>query len=236
LHSVIMGARLIRSGRAKIVLAGGTDACLTEFMQSAYSRLGVVTSDCCRPYDRNRSGFVLSEGAAVLILEEEQYACQRGAGIYGRISSWASVSDSYHLTSFDPAADTLSRAIDLCRERSGSQPLDYINTHGTGTVSNDLVETQAIKKSLGKAAWQVPLSSVKPVTGHLLAASGSLELIISLLAMKEDFIPPTANLTVPDPLCDLDYTPRAGRKADINRSLTISSGFGGHVAVLEVER
>lgn len=236
LHSVIVGARLIKSGRAKVVLAGGTDACLTEFMKSAYARLGVLARDCCCPYDKNRSGFVLSEGAAVVVLEEEEFASRRGASIYGRISSWASVADAYHLTAFDPAADTVAQAIRQCLRRSGSRPreINYINTHGTATVNNDLMETQAIKKAFGRVAYQVPLSSVKPVTGHQLAASGSLELIISLLAMKKSFIPPTGNLTDPDPLCDLDYTPQQGRKAQLDKFLTISSGFGGQVGVVEV--
>lgn len=227
LNSIIIGANIIRTGRAKVVLSGGVDSCLNEFMLYGYRKLGVLAKDgICRPYSKNRSGFVISEGACVIVLEELEHALDRNAKLYGEITGWASLAEAYHMTSMDPSGEAIVRAIKLCI----SGPIDYINTHGTGTIENDLIETQAIKKIFG---YDVPLSSTKGVTGHMLGASGALEFAVGLLAMKECFIPPTANLDEPDPLCDLDYTPNIGRPAGIDRFLTLSYGFGGHVACVE---
>lgn len=227
LNSIIIGVNIIRTGRAKIVLSGGVDSCLNEFMLSGYRKLGVLARDgICRPYSKNRSGFVISDGACVIVLEELEHARQRRAKLYGEITGWAALSDAYHITSMDPSGEAIAHAIRLC---IGGH-IDYINTHGTGTIENDLIETRAIKKIFG---YDVPLSSTKGVTGHMLGASGALEFVIGLLAMKEGFIPPTANLDEPDPLCDLDYTPNIGRRHTINRFLTLSYGFGGHVACVE---
>ena len=238
LDSIISGARLIKAGRTKTVLAGGVDACLTDFMISGYSRLGVLADGLCQPYDNKRTGFVLSEGAAVFVLEEETQARLRGAKIYGELSSWASFNDGYHITSADPEAETLAGAVRQCLQRSGTKPdaIDYISTHGTGTKENDVLETKGLKKSLGECVYGIPMSSIKPVTGHMLAASGALEFITGLLAMENNFVPPTININDPDPLCDLDYVPNIGRSHTVNNFLTFSSGFGGHVAVAEVNK
>lgn len=233
LNSIIIGVNIIKTYRARIVLSGGVDSCLTSFMLHGYRRLGVLAKDgVCRPYSKNRSGFVLSEGACVVVLEELHHACERGAKIYGEITGWASLADAYHITSMDPSGEAISHAIKLCI----SGPIDYINTHGTGTVENDIIETKAIKKFFGKKAYNIPLSSTKGVTGHMLGASGAIEFAIGLLAMKNGFIPPTANLDEPDPLCDLDYTPNVGRVKQIDSFLTLSYGFGGHVACVEGRR
>ena len=234
IDSILAGERIIKTGRAKIVLSGGTDACINDFMVSGYSKLGVLTKDKCSPYDKKRDGFSLSEGAAVVVLEEKQHALSRRAQIYGELGGGASLHDAYHITSMDPGADAITEAIKLCMKRAGTSynDIDYINTHGTGTKINDIVETKAIKQVFKEHSSNIPLSSVKPITGHMLAASGTLECIIGLLAMKNNFIPPTANLTDPDPLCDLDYVPQKGRKHTVNRFLSLSYGFGGHVAVV----
>jgi len=235
LNSIIMGAGLIKTGRAKVVLAGGADSCKTDFITSAFSKIGVLARDnVCRPYSRNRSGFVLSEGACVVVLEEYEHAKKRNAKIYGEVSGWSSLSDAYHITSLDPLGTTIACAIEQCVDKAGVLlgEIDYINTHGTGTIGNDLVETTAIKKVFGKEAFKIPTSSTKAVTGHMLGASGAFEFVVGLLAMRESFIPPTANYDEPDPLCDLDYTPNIGRKKELSNFITLSYGFGGHIAVV----
>ena len=234
LSSIIIGANLIKTGRAKIVLSGGTDACLTEFMISAYSRLGVLASDYCRPYDKRRTGFKLSEGAAVVVLEEKNSALNRNVKIYGEITGQASLNEGYHITSINPDAETISEAIKLASQDVSS--IDYINTHGTGTVENDIIETQALKKALGRNAYSIPMSSTKSAVGHMLGASGAVEFIVGLLAIKEGFVPPTMNLSCPDPRCDLDYTPILGKRRELKNFLTLSYGFGGHICAVEVKK
>lgn len=236
LNSIIMGANIIKTGRAKVVIAGAADSCLTDFVISGFSRLGVLAKDgVCRPYSRNRSGFVLSEGAGVVVLEELEHARARNAGIYGEITGYASLSDAYHETSPNPSGETIIKAIDVCLKKSGTNrdEIDYINTHGTGTKENDFVETKALKKVFGKKAYDIPINSTKAVTGHMLGASSAVEFVVGLLAIKNGFIPPTANIGEPDPLCDLDYVPRIGRKKRVNKFLTLSYGFGGHIACVE---
>ena len=236
LNSIIIGCNIIRSGRAKTVIAGGVDSCLNEFTISAFSKLGVLSKDgVCRPYSRNRSGFVLGEGAGVVILEDLEQAKERDADIYGCISGWSTLSDAYHMTSLDPSGEAAAKAIELCLKRSGThiEEVDYINTHGTGTLQNDLAETKGLKRVFGSKAYDLVLSSTKAVTGHLLGASGVVEFVIGLLAMRNSFVPPTVNLTDPDPLCDLNYTPNTGREYNIENFLTLSYGFGGHVACVK---
>lgn len=234
LNSIIIGANLIKTKRAKLVLCGGTDACLSEFVIAAYNNLGVLAKDYCRPYDKKRSGFKLSEGASVVILEEKLHAYNRSAKIYGEITGHASLGEGYHITSLDPAAETIKEVIDLtCSDKD---KIDYINTHGTGTIGNDITETLALKKAFGESVYNIPMSSSKAITGHMLGASGAIEFVVGLLAMSKNFVPPTANLKIPDPLCNLDYTPCVGRKHNINRFLTLSYGFGGHVCGIEVTK
>lgn len=239
LSSIIIGANIIKSKRASTVIAGGVDSCLTDFVISAFDKLGVLAKDSvCRPYSKNRSGFVLSEGACVVILEEFSQAKSRGAAIYGEITGFSSLGDAYHITSMNPNGDTIKKAVEIClnRSRTSLHEIDYINTHGTGTIENDLIETKALKDMFTFNRCNIPLSSTKPVTGHMLGASGAGEFIIGLLAMKEQFIPPTINLNEPDPLCDLDYIPNIGRKKNINKFLKLSYGFGGHVSCVEVTK
>jgi 3-oxoacyl-[acyl-carrier-protein] synthase II len=171
-------------------------------------------------------------------LEELNHAQKRGAKIYGEITGWASLGDAYHITSLNPSGDTIIQAIKICLEKSGSnqEEIDYINTHGTGTKENDLGETVALKKFFGRKIENIPISSTKGVTGHMLGASGAVELAICLTAMGEIFIPPTANFIEPDPLCDLDYVPNKGRNHKINKLLKLSYGFGGHVSCIEVKK
>lgn len=234
LSSIIIGVNLIKTGRAKVVLSGGTDSCLTEFMISAYSRLGVLSGDYCRPYDKRRTGFKLSEGAAVVVLEEKNSALNRNVKIYGEITGVASLNEGYHITSINPDAETIKEAIKLASQDVSS--IDYINTHGTATIENDIIETLALKKAFGKYADTIPMSSTKAVTGHMLAASGAAEFIVGLLAIKENFVPPTMNLSCPDPRCDLDYTPIKGKRRELRKFLTLSYGFGGHVCAVEAKK
>ncbi len=239
LNSIIIGLNIIRSGRAKVVIAGAADACLNNFISAGFARMGVLARDSiCRPYSKNRSGFVLSEGACAIIIEDLDHAKNRGANIYAEITGWASLGDAYHITSLNPSGDTLVNAIRICLQKSGSRPedIDYINTHGTGTKENDAVETIALKKFFGKRAYEIPISSTKGVTGHMLGATGAVETAICLLAMQENYVPPTANFECYDSSCDLDYTFNTGKKHFINRFLNLSYGFGGHVSCIEGKR
>jgi 3-oxoacyl-[acyl-carrier-protein] synthase II len=239
LNSIIIGLNIIRSGRAKVVISGAVDACLNEFIRAGFSKLGVLAKDgICRPYSKNRSGFALSEGACAIIVEELEHAKKRGAKIYAEITGWASLGDAYHITSLNPSGDTIVNAIKICLQKSGANPedIDYINTHGTGTIENDCVETVALKKFFGNKISKIPISSTKGVTGHMLGATGAVEMAICLLAMQKKYVPPTANFEFPDPLCDLDYTLNRGRPHLINRFLNLSYGFGGHVTCIEGKR
>jgi 3-oxoacyl-[acyl-carrier-protein] synthase II len=232
--------RQIRDGYADVMLAGGTEAFLTYGVFRSWEALRVLAmedpddpSKSCKPFSKNRSGLVLGEGAAVVVLEEMERAVRHGAPLYAEILGYGSTSDAFHMTkpSFERQAQAISEAI---REAGiSSEDIDYINAHGTATQWNDLLETQAIKKVFGDYAYKVPVSSTKSMHGHTIGAAGAIEFVVSLLAIKNQAIPPTTNLDQPDPECDLDYVPNIGRKGvKVNTIMSNSFAFGGTNAVL----
>lgn len=235
-HAIGLAAQAIRAGQADAMFAGGADAPLTFGILRAWEALRVLAVDnehpeaACRPFGADRKGLVLAEGAAVVVLESLENAERRGATILGGIEGFGATSDAGHLT--DPSADGAARAMSLALSDAGWSPseVDYINAHGTGTRANDATETAAIRAVFGETV--PPVSSTKSMHGHAMGASGAIELIVTLLALQEGFLPPTINLDTPDPACDLDYVPHAARPAEARRFLSNSFGFGGMNAVL----
>jgi 3-oxoacyl-[acyl-carrier-protein] synthase II len=233
-------ANWIRQGDAVAVLAGGTEAGITSTgiaMFAAARALSTRNDDpdhASRPFDGDRDGFVAAEGSAVLVLEEREHALARGATILAELLGYAASADAYHITAPEPSGDGAIRCVRRALERAGLRPEDiqYINAHGTGTPLNDLSETRAIKRVFGDAAHSVPISSTKSMTGHMLGAAGAFEAMVTILAMRDGFLPPTVNLDNPDPECDLDYVPNVGRAVNARLAMTTSFGFGGHNACL----
>jgi 3-oxoacyl-[acyl-carrier-protein] synthase II len=227
--------RLIRSGYKGPVLCGGTEAPICRICVEGYGSSGALSNvndySASRPFDRTRDGFVLSEGACILVLEDYECALKRGARIYGEITGYGNTSDAFHQTIPDPEGE--ARAIKMALDEAGLRPedIDFINAHGTSTTIGDKVETKAIKLSFGKKAHHIPVTSIKSLTGHMLAASGALEAAFTLMCMNEGIIPPTINLKERDPECDLDYVTQL-RRAEIKFAISNSFGFGGVNAVL----
>jgi 3-oxoacyl-[acyl-carrier-protein] synthase II len=242
-HAIGMGARLIRYGDADSVVAGGSEAAITPLGTAAFSRMDALSkTGISRPFDRRRDGFVMGEGAGVVVLEEEETARARGARILGYVRGYASTSDAHHLTAPEPNGRGASKAIELALADAGIGPEDvlYVNAHGTSTPLNDRSETNAIKSALGEErAAQVPVSSTKSAIGHLLGAAGAVEAIATLLALRDRIAPPILNYEEPDEGLDLDYVPREARPLSNGdaRPIGISNafGFGGHNAVLCLE-
>jgi 3-oxoacyl-[acyl-carrier-protein] synthase II len=232
--------RQIRDGYADVMLAGGAESFLTYGVFRSWEALRVLAAEdpedpskSCKPFSKNRSGLVLGEGAAVVVLEEMERAVRRGALLYAEIIGYGSTSDAFHITK--PSLEGQSRAISeaLGEARISPETVDYINAHGTATQWNDLLETQALKKVFGDDAYKIPISSTKSMHGHAIGAAGAIEFIVSLLALKNQAIPPTINLDQPDPECDLDYVPNIGRKGvRVNTVMSNSFAFGGTNAVL----
>jgi 3-oxoacyl-[acyl-carrier-protein] synthase II len=204
----------------------------------ALSRRNDDPAGASRPFDAERDGFVMGEGAGVLVLEDEEYARKRGAHIYAELASYASTADAYHITEPAPEGAGLARAITRCLAKGGIAPaeVDYINAHGTSTAYNDRNETAAIKTALGAHAGAVAISSTKSMVGHTLGAAGGIEAGVAALAVYHNAIPPTINLTHPDPDCDLDYVPLRARETKVSIALSNSMGFGGHNAVLAMRK
>ena len=232
--------RQIRDGYVDVMLAGGTEAFLTYGTFRSWESLRVLAvedpedpSKSCKPFSKNRTGIVLGEGAAMVVLEEMERAVKRGAPIYAELLGYGSTSDAGHITR--PALEGQARAMTEALQEAGLLPknIDYINAHGTATLWNDLLETQAIKKVFGDYAGHVPVSSTKSMHGHTIGAAGAIEFIASLLAIKNQAVPPTINLDQPDPECDLDYVPNIGRQGvKVNTVMSNSFAFGGTNAVL----
>ncbi|NOX53779.1 MAG: beta-ketoacyl-[acyl-carrier-protein] synthase family protein, partial [Planctomycetes bacterium] len=237
LASVAYGADLIRNGRCDVVLAGSADASLHAPLLAAYRRMGVLArgfeepSQAVRPFDRRRTGFLVGEGAGMLVLERWEHAKERGARPYAEWLGWAGATDAGSLTALDPDATTLAHLLRnlLQQTQLTSEEIDYINLHGTATRLNDLCETRAVKTAFGRRAKHLACSGLKGALGHLLGAAGSVELAATVLAMRDRMIPPTVNLEEPDDLCDLDYTPGSARTRRIENAVKISLGFGGHL-------
>jgi len=234
------GWAMIRRGQEDIVLAGGSEAPLVPVAVAGFNALRALSrfnenpAKASRPFDVNRDGFVMGEGAAVLVLESEESATRRGATPLAEIKGYAATSDAYHLTEPMASGKSAAQAMTKALEEAGVDPseVDYINAHGTSTPLNDRHETMAIKVALGEDAYRIPLSSTKSMTGHLLGSGGALEACFCVLAMENSIIPPTINLKDPDPDCDLDYTPNQARSKELNVTLSNSFGFGGHNSVL----
>jgi 3-oxoacyl-[acyl-carrier-protein] synthase II len=230
----------IRQGDVVAVLAGGTEAGITSTgiaMFAAARALSTRNDDpehASRPFERDRDGFVAAEGSAVLVLEEREHAIARGATIHAELLGYAASADAHHITAPEPSGDGAIRCVRRALERAGLRPedIEYINAHGTGTQLNDLAETRAIKHVFGESAYSVPISSTKSMTGHMLGAAGVFEAMVTVLAMRDGFLPPTINLENPDPECDLDYIPNVGRAVNARLAMTTSFGFGGHNACL----
>ncbi len=227
---------LIRWGRLDQALAGCGDAPIFPIGIAAFDRVGACSrlnedpERASRPFDRNRTGLVFSEGAAVIVLEELETARSRGAHILAELVGYGSTSDAYHITAPDPEGQGASQAIQLALDDAGLSPtdIDYINAHGTATALNDVMETKAVKRVFGAHAYRVPMSSTKSMTGHGMGATAAMEAIFAVLALRDQIAPPTINLTEPDPECDLDYVPNTARPMTMSHVMTNSFGFGGH--------
>ena len=234
------GAEIIRRGDADVMVVGGAEAPVCEFAVAGFAQTRALStrnddpSSASRPFDADRDGFVMGEGAAVLILEERERALGRGATIYGEFLGYGMSADAYHMTLPRPGGMGAARAMQNALDDAdlGAADIDYINAHGTSTPANDSTETAAIKLVFGDHAAQLPISSTKSMTGHLLGGAGALESLVCLLAIRDGVLPPTINYTTPDPECDLDYVPNESRNADISRAMTNSFGFGGHNVAL----
>ena len=228
--------RLIQSGYAQAMICGGAEAAVTPLSVAGFASARALSTrnehpECAsRPFDRDRDGFVLGEGAGILLLEELGHALSRGARIYSEMVGYGMTCDAYHMTAPVPGGEGAARAIQLAIKDANLSPeqVSYINAHGTSTAANDVTETAAIKKALGEAAYKIAISSTKSMTGHLLGGSGGIEAVATVLAIESDRIPPTINLDNPDPECDLDYVPHSSRAQKVEVALSNSFGFGGH--------
>ena len=235
-HCIGESFRMIKHGYQDIVLAGGTEAGITPLSIAGFTNIKALTkaedkNRASIPFDKERSGFVMAEGAGVVILEEYEHAKARGAKIYAEIVGYGATSDAYHITSPAPGGEGGARAMKIAMQEANAKPeeITYINAHGTSTPLNDSSETQAVKTALGEEeARKVMMSSTKGHTGHLLGAAGGVEAIVCAKAIEEGFVPATINYKVPDEECDLDIVPNEGRKADIKYAMSNSLGFGGH--------
>lgn len=231
-HSIIEAVRMVEDGEVDICLSGAADSSASPFFIAGYRRMKAYASKQILPYSRKRDGFIIGEGAAMLVIESEKHARKRGARTYGRVAGYAQGAETSSIFDFSSEDNTLSK---LITKASQARRIEYINTHGTGTRNGDQYETDQIKHAFGKAAYNIPVSSTKSFTGHLLGASGAVEAAITLLSMREGFLPPTINLDDPDPKCDLDYIPNKARQQNIERAISISMGFGGQIGVIVFE-
>ena len=239
-HAIGECGEIIRRGQADVMVTGGAEAAVLPVAIGAFSTMHAMSrrnddpERASRPFDKDRDGFVLSEGAAVVVVEEREHALGRGARIYGELVGYGATADAYHITSPSPEGEGNARAMKMALDQAGLRPeqIDYINAHGTSTQPNDREETAAIKRVFGQHAYKLMVSSTKSMTGHLLGAAGALEAIACLLALRDGCIPPTINYTTPDPALDLDYVPNEARAKQITTALSNSMGFGGHNASL----
>jgi 3-oxoacyl-[acyl-carrier-protein] synthase II len=239
-HSIGDAYRVIQYGDAEAMIAGGTEANITPLTVAGFNAMKALSTrneepeKACRPFEKNRDGFVVAEGAGIVFLEELQFALKRNAKIYGEVVGYGYTGDAYHITAPSPDGDGAARCMKMALKDAGLRPeeIDYINAHGTSTPLNDFTETLAIKAVFGDYAKKIPVSATKSMTGHLLGAAGSTEAIFSLLAIRDGIIPPTINYEVPDPECDLDYVPNAARRQPLNVVMSNAFGFGGTNATL----
>ena len=236
------GWQMIRRGQADVVLAGGSEAPIVPIAVAGFNSLRALSrfnedpQRASKPFNRDRDGFVMGEGSAVLVLESEDHLKRRGVEALAELRGYGATSDAHHLTEPNPTGQSAANAIRLALEAASVDvsEVDYLNAHGTSTPLNDWQETKAIKLAMGEEAYRVPISSSKSMTGHLLGAGGALEAAICVRAIQDDVIPPTINLVDPDPECDLDYTPLSARHGSVSVTMSNSFGFGGHNSVLVI--
>ena len=239
-HAIGEASHAIRRGDADVMVTGGSEAAITPFSYASFCSMKAMSTRndepqrACRPFDKNRDGFIMGEGAGVLVLELLEHAQARGARIYCELAGYAATCDAHHITSPDPEGKGLSLAMRRALASAGTIPeqVDYINAHGTSTPYNDRFETLAIKKVFGDHARRVAISSTKSMTGHLLGAAGGIESVIAVKSIQSGMIPPTINLEEPDPDCDLDYVPNTARAANVRTVLSNNLGFGGQNAAI----
>ena len=239
-HAIGNAFTIIRQGDAKVMLAGGSEAVITPIAIAGFSNMRALSTrnsnprKASRPFDAERDGFVMGEGAAVLVLEGLEFALKRGAPILAEVVGYGATADAYHFTEPDEKGENIERAMRLALRQAHLKPeeVDYINAHGTSTKLNDVTETKAIKSLFGEYAYKVPISSNKSMLGHTIGAAGAIEAAVSILAIQHGIIPPTINLENPDPECDLDYMPNVARQKKVTTVLSNSFGFGGHNASL----
>ena len=239
-HCIGDAFRAIVYGDADAVIAGGTEANITPLTVGGFNAMKALSTrndepeKACRPFEKNRNGFVIAEGAGIVILEELEFAQKRNARIYAELIGYGYTGDAYHITAPSPDGDGAIRCMRMAIKDAGLKPedIDYINAHGTSTQLNDLTETIAIKKVFGDHAKMIPISATKSMTGHLLGAAGSTEAIFTILALQDGILPPTINYEKPDPECDLDYVPNVARRQHLNTGMSNAFGFGGTNATL----
>ena len=235
---------MLRTGMIDAALAGAAESTITSTGVAAFDRVGAMSrrnddySMTPQPFDKNRDGLVMGEGAAVLVLERESSAKARGAAIFAELAGYGATADAYHVTAPHEYGQGGASAIRMALSSAGAniEDVGYINAHGTGTLLNDQSETRAIKASFGDLAYKIPVSSTKSMTGHMMGATGALEAIFCVQAIREGILPPTINYRTPDPECDLDYIPNTARDAKISLAISNAFGFGGHNAVLAVRK
>ena len=243
-HAIGEAAEMIRRGQAKAMFAGGSEATVCKVGLATFGAMRALSTrndepeKASRPFDKLRDGFVLAEGAAALLLEDLEYAKARGATILGEVIGYGATSDANHVTAPAEGGEGAAKAMLQALKSAGLEPkdIDYINAHGTGTPLNEKYETMAIKRAFGDYAYKVPISSTKSMTGHMLGAAGAMEAIFCLKAIEQGIMPPTINQEVPDPDCDLDVIPNEARRKEVRRAMSNSMGFGGHNAVLIMQR
>jgi len=242
-HAIGESFQKIRSGEADIIITGGAEAPITPLAVAGFTSMTALSSSsnparASIPFDKERDGFVMGEGAGIIVLESLEHALKRNAKIYAEVVGYGATCDAYHMTAPAPSGEGGARAMQMALDDAGISPdqAPYVNAHGTSTPYNDKYETEAIKKIFGDMAYKIPVSSTKSMTGHLLGAAGGVETIICVKAVEEDFVPPTIGYRVPDEECDLDYIPNTGRTHPLNYAMSNSLGFGGHNATILVKK
>ncbi|MBI3989397.1 MAG: beta-ketoacyl-ACP synthase II [candidate division NC10 bacterium] len=243
-HAIGDSFRIIQRGDADVMLAGGSEAVITPLTIGGFAAMKALSTrndepeKASRPFDRERDGFVVGEGAGIVVLEALEYALARGARIYAEVKGYGMSADAYHVTAPAPNGEGAVRAMRMALKDANLRPqeIDYINAHATSTPAGDLNESQAIKAVFGEDAYRLPLSSIKSMTGHLLGAAGGIEAVATILTIVRGIIPPTINYEYPDPDCDLDYVPNKSREADVRVAISNSFGFGGTNATLVLQR
>jgi len=243
-HAIGAAFELIKNGFADCCITGGAEAPITPLSLAGFSSMKALSTrndepeKASRPFDANRDGFIIGEGAGILILEESELAKKRGAKVYAEVVGYGASADAYHITAPDITGSGAAKAMKEALMQANVKPeqVDYINAHGTSTEANDKLETLAIKTVFGRQAYNIPISSTKSMTGHLLGAAAAIELIATVLALEHSFIPPTINYETPDPNCDLNYVPNKSIKQEVNVAMSNSFGFGGQNAVILVKK